>query len=159
MTLLDVFGATNHIEWWQELPRAFVVFVFGLILLRVSGRRVFARWSALDIIVSIIMGSCLSRALTGSAPLGGTLLAMILLAFLHWLLALTVARSARFARLVEGSAVVLGHSGAVLERELRQHNISATDIQEALRKQGVADVRETRQLTLEPSGNITVLTT
>jgi len=157
MTLLDVFGATNHIEWWQELPRAVVVFVFGLVLLRVSGRRVFARWSALDIIVSIIMGSCLSRALTGSAPLGGTLLAMILLAFLHWLLALTAARSVRFARLVEGGAVVLGHSGIVLEREVRQHNISATDIEEALRKEGVADVSETRQLTLEPSGNITVL--
>lgn len=157
MTLLDVFGATNHIEWWQELPRAVVVFVFGLVLLRVSGRRVFARWSALDIIVSIIMGSSLSRALTGSAPLGGTLLAMILLAFLHWLLALTVARSARFARLVEGGAVVLGHSGTVLEREVRQHNISATDIEEALRKEGVAHVSETRQLTLEPSGNITVL--
>lgn len=159
MTLLDVFGVTNHIEWWQELPRAFVVFVFGLTLLRVSGRRVFARWSALDIIVSIIMGSSLSRALTGSAPLGGTLLAMILLAFLHWLFARTATRSARFAQLVEGSAVVLGHSGALLERELRQHNISVTDIQEALRKQGVADIRETRQLTLEPSGNITVLMT
>lgn len=157
MTLLDVFGVTNHIEWWQELPRAVVVFVFGLILLRLSGRRVFARWSALDIIISIIMGSSLSRALTGSAPLGGTLLAMILLAFLHWLLARSVARSPRVAHLVEGGAVVLGHSGAVLERQLQRHNISVTDIHEALRKQGVADVAQTRRLTLEPSGNITVL--
>lgn len=157
MTLLDVFGVTDHIEWWQELPRAFVVFVFGLILLRLSGRRAFARWSALDIIVSIIIGSSLSRALTGSAPLGGTFLAMILLAFLHWLLARTAARSQRFAHLVEGSAVVLGQSGTVLAHRLRQHNISATDIHEALRKQGVADVAQTRQLTLEPSGNITVL--
>jgi|SRR6185437_4354731 len=157
MTLLDVFGVTNHIEWWQELPRTLVVFIFGLILLRLSGRRAFARWSALDIIVSIIMGSSLSRALTGSAPLGGTLLAMILLAFLHWLLARTAARSERFAQVVEGSAVVLGRSGVVLERQLRQHNISTTDIDEALRKEGVADVGETRQLTLEPSGNITVL--
>jgi uncharacterized membrane protein YcaP (DUF421 family) len=157
MTFLDVFGVTNHIEWWQELPRAVVIFVFGLILLRLSGRRVFARWSALDIIISIIIGSSLSRVLTGSAPLGGTLLAMVLLAFLHWLFARMAARSSRFARLVEGGAVVLGHSGMVLEHQLRQHNITATDIHEALRKRGVADVAQTRQLTLEPSGNITVL--
>lgn len=149
--------SARHIEWWQELPRAFVVFVFGLILLRLSGRRAFARWSALDIIVSIIMGSSLARALTGSAPLGGTLLAMILLAFMHWLMARAAARSSRFSHFVEGGAVVLGHSGAVLERPLRRYNISATDIQEALRKRGVADVTRTRQLTLEPSGNITVL--
>jgi uncharacterized membrane protein YcaP (DUF421 family) len=158
MTLLDVFGETNHIEWWQEVPRAFVVFVFGLILLRLSGRRAFARWSALDIIVSIIMGSSLSRALTGSAPLGGTMLAMILFAFLHWMLARMAARSKNFAQLVEGSPAILGRSGAVFESEMRRHNISETDMQEALRKEGVADAAKTRQITLEPSGVITVLT-
>ena len=158
MTLLDVFGVTNHIEWWQELPRAFVVFVFGLFLLRISGRRTFARWSALDIIVSIIMGSSLSRALTGSAPLGGTLLAMILIAFLHWVLARAASRSPRFAHLVEGRAVILGESGNVFPREMQRYNISQTDMQEALRKEGVRDAGQTRQVTLEPSGTITVLT-
>ena len=157
MTLLGVFGVTNHIEWWQEVPRAFVVFAFWLILLRLSGRRAFARWSALDIIVSIIIGSCLGRALTGSAPLGGTMLAMILLAFLHWLLARAAAHSQRFAWLVEGRAAILGQSGAVFEQEMRRHNISAIDMQEALRKEGVADTTATRQITLEPSGVITVI--
>lgn len=157
MTLLDVFGVTNHVEWWQEIPRAVVIFVFGLILLRLSGRRAFARWSALDIIVSIIVGSSLSRALTGSAPLGGTLLAMTLFAFMHWLLARSAARSASFARLIEGGAVILGESGTVSEQQLRRHNISATDLHEALRKQGVSDPAETRRITLEPSGNITVI--
>jgi len=158
MTLLDVFGVTRHVEWWQELPRAFVVFFFGLILLRISGRRAFARWSALDIIISIVMGSSLGRALTGSAPLGGTMLAMMLLACLHWLLARTAARSERFAQLIEGGAVILGKSGTVSEQQLRLHNISATDFEEALRKEGVGSVAQTRQITLEPSGNITVLT-
>jgi uncharacterized membrane protein YcaP (DUF421 family) len=157
MTLLDVFGVTNHIEWWQEVPRAFVVFVFGLLLLRVSGKRTFARWSALDIIVSIIVGSSLSRALTGSAPLGGTMLAMILIASLHWMLARMAAHSPGFARVIEGGAAVLGKSGIVFEGQLRQHNISNTDIQEALRKEGVADAAKTSQITLEPSGVITVL--
>lgn len=158
MTLLDVFGVTNHIEWWQELPRAFVVFVFGLILLRISGRRTFARWSALDIIVSIVMGSSLSRALTGSAPLGGTLLAMSLIAFLHWVLARAASRSRRFAHLVEGQPAILGQSGAVFPREMQRYNISETDMSEALRKEGVPDAARTLQVTLEPSGAITVLT-
>lgn len=158
MTLLDVFGVTNHLEWWQEVPRAVVIFAFGLILLRLSGRRAFARWSALDIVVSIIVGSSLSRALTGSAPLGGTLLAMTLFASMHWLLARSAARSARLARLIEGGAVILGQSGTVSQRQLRRHNISTTDLQEALRKEGVADPGKTRQITLEPSGNITVIT-
>jgi uncharacterized membrane protein YcaP (DUF421 family) len=157
MTLLDVFGVTRHVQWWQELPRAFVIFVFGLTLVRISGRRTFARWSALDMIISIIMGSSLSRALTGAAPLGGTMLALTLLVFLHWLLARGVARSRSLARIVEGSAAVLGHSGSISQMQMRRHNISETDLREALRKQGVAEVGATRQITLEPSGTITVL--
>ena len=157
MTLLDVFGVTRHVEWWQELPRAFVVFFFGLILLRISGRRAFARWSALDIIISIIMGSSLGRALTGSAPLGGTMLAMCLLALLHWLLARGAARSERFAHLVEGTAAILGQSGSISGRQMVRHNISETDMLEALRKEGVDDPSKTRQITLEPSGVITII--
>ncbi|HTX04949.1 MAG TPA: YetF domain-containing protein [Steroidobacteraceae bacterium] len=157
MTLLDVFGVTRHVQWWQELPRAFVIFVFGLTLVRISGRRTFARWSALDMIISIIMGSSLSRALTGAAPLGGTMLALTLLVFLHWLLARGVSRSRPLARIVEGSAAVLGHSGSISQTQMRRHNISATDLEEALRKEGVAQVGDTRQITLEPSGAITVL--
>jgi uncharacterized membrane protein YcaP (DUF421 family) len=157
MTLLDVFGVTRHVQWWQELPRAFVIFVFGLTLVRISGRRTFARWSALDMIISIIMGSSLSRALTGAASLGGTMLALTLLVFLHWLLARRAARSRLLGRLLEGSAAVLGRSGSISENQMRRHNISAIDLQEALRKQGVAEVADTRQITLEPSGAITVL--
>lgn len=158
MTLLDIFGQTKQVEWWQELPRAVVIFVYGLLLLRISGRRTFARWSALDIILSVITGSCLGRALTGGAPLGGTMLAVLLLTALHWVLARYSARSNRFAHLVEGKPVVIGEAGALLEAQMLHYNISETDCHEALRMRGIHDVAQTRRITLEPSGNITVLT-
>lgn len=41
---------------------------------------------------------------------------------------------------------------------MRRHNISDTDMQEALRKEGVESAAKTRQITLEPSGAITILT-
>jgi uncharacterized membrane protein YcaP (DUF421 family) len=85
------------------------------------------------------------------------MLAMSLLAFLHWMLARAAAHSKGFARLVEGHAAILGESGTVFERQMRRHNISDMDLQEALRKEGLADAAKTRQITLEPSGVITVL--
>jgi uncharacterized membrane protein YcaP (DUF421 family) len=83
---------------------------------------------------------------------------MILIAFLHWVLARTASRSRRFAHLIEGQAAILGQAGAVFPREMRRYNISETDMHEALRKEGVADAGRTSQITLEPSGTITVLT-
>ena len=158
MSLLDIFGVTKQVEWWQELPRAVVIFVYGLLLLRISGRRTFARWSALDIIISVITGSCLGRALTGGAPLGGTMLAVLLLTALHWVLGRASAHSDRFARIVEGRPVVIGEAGALLKPAMLHYNISDTDCHEALRMRGVQDVAQTRRITLEPSGNITVIT-
>ena len=82
-----VFGPKNHLLWWQECCRALLIFAYGLVIVRLAGRRSFSKWAALDIIVSILVGSNLSRALTGSADLWGTLAATTLILALHALLA------------------------------------------------------------------------
>ena len=94
MQLLNaVFGETGRVDLAQECARAALVFLYGFAAVRLTGRRVFGKWAALDIIASIIIGSNLSRALTGSAPLWGTLAATSVLLALHWMLAQAAARS------------------------------------------------------------------
>jgi uncharacterized membrane protein YcaP (DUF421 family) len=152
-----VFGPDGHVSWWQECARAVLIFVYGLALVRVAGRRVFGKWAALDIIVSIVVGSNLSRALTGSASVIGTLAATTLLMVLHWLLAQGVARSKRLSHIFEGSAIELAREGNHDQSQFIQHAISEGDLSEALRQAGVERVSETRLIALEPSGKITVL--
>ena len=65
-----VFGAMGDVSWFQECARSVLIFAYGLALVRSAGRRIFGKWSALDIIVAFVIGSNLSRALTGGAPLG-----------------------------------------------------------------------------------------
>ena len=157
MSLQELFGVTGHITWAQECARALMIFIYGLLLVRLAGRRVFGKWSALDIIVSIVVGSNLSRALTGSAALLGTLAATTLLMALHWLLAHAAARSSRLSRLLEGPAIELARDGAGESSTFVREAVSEGDLNEALRQAGVERVAETRRITLEPSGKITVL--
>ena len=155
--LSDVFGQKGDITALQECARAVLVFAFGLVIVRLAGRRVFGRWAALDIIVSVMVGSCLSRAITGNAPLWGTLAASALIMALHWLLAhLTVLRIG-FSRLLEGHAVELAQRGKVSREQQFWHAVSDADLDEAVRQQGVGRVEETSSVVLEPSGKITVL--
>jgi uncharacterized membrane protein YcaP (DUF421 family) len=155
---LDVlFGTGGDLTVAQECARAALVLAYGLILVRFAGRRVFGRWSAIDIVVSIIVGSNLSRALTGSAPLWGTLAASTLLMFLHWLLAQGAARWPLVSRLVEGRARELGRDGRIGNRKDLRVAISDADLAEALRQAGVERVEDTRLVMLEPSGKISVL--
>lgn len=151
-----VFGATEHVGLLQECARALLIFTYGLLVVRVAGRRVFGKWAALDIIVSIIIGSNLSRSLTGNAPLGGTLAATTLLVGVHWILAHLAARFHAVSHLVEGKAVELGDADGRPEIR-RRYAVSEADLNEALRQAGIERVEDARKLTLEPSGKISVL--
>jgi uncharacterized membrane protein YcaP (DUF421 family) len=152
-----VFGAQGHLLWWQECLRAIVIFIYGLILIRIAGRRTFSKWSAIDIIVAITVGSSLSRALTGSAPLGGTMAAMALLMLLHWIVSQLAARSTGFSSVVEGKPRLLARSGKIDRRALLHDSISQHDLEEALHQHSVEHAEDTKLIVLEPSGKITVL--
>ena len=56
---------------------------YGLVMLRLRGRRTFAQMSAVDLIISIIVGSNLSRAMTGGVPFLGTMVFVAVLVALH----------------------------------------------------------------------------
>jgi uncharacterized membrane protein YcaP (DUF421 family) len=158
MQIFDwIFGHAQHVNVWQECARAVLIFAYGLLLTRLVGRRLFGKWSALDIVVSIIVGSNLSRALTGGAPLFGTLLATTLLFALHWILARLAAHSSKASQLLEGVPIVIAREGELQSDRLHRHAISDADVNEALRQSGVRNVSHAEVLTLEPSGKITVI--
>lgn len=156
MTLDSIFGTTGHLTAWQECARAVLVFAYGWALVRVAGRRAFARWSALDIVVAIVSGANLSRTITGNADLFGALAATTLLMGLHWMLARAAAASPGLSRVLEGTSVRLMADGVLRRRALLRHGISAAALEEALHRSGVSDLREVQCLLLEPNGTISV---
>lgn len=154
---MHLLGQGPDLLWWQECARAVVVLAYAIAAVRIGRRRVFGKWSPLDMVVSVIVGSSLSRAITGAAELGGTLAATTLLMALHYALTRGVAHWRWFSRVVEGAPHELGRDGQVDAAQLRAYAVSRNDLAEALRQSGVEEVSRTRLLMLEPSGKITVL--
>lgn len=155
-----IFGVENDLTLAQECARAVLVFFYGLLLLRLSGRRTFGNFSALDIVVSVIVGSALARAMTGSAPLAGTLAASAVVVALHVFLAKLVARSPSVSRVVEGRPVRLVEGGHLDNAACRTAMISEADLSGAMRQhglQGLSDIAKVDTVVLEPSGRISVL--
>jgi uncharacterized membrane protein YcaP (DUF421 family) len=158
--LIAIFGVQNHLSTAQEAARAVLIFSYGLLLLRLSGPRMFGHWSALDIVISIMIGSALARAMTGSAPLVGTMVAAAVMAFLHVTLAHCVARNRRVAHIVEGESVRLIDHGQIDHQVRKRNKISEADLREALREQGIdgeAKASNVKSMTLEPSGKLSVI--
>jgi uncharacterized membrane protein YcaP (DUF421 family) len=159
--MLDaIFGGMKDLTLAQECTRAVLVFFYGLVMLRLSGRRTFAQMSAIDLVISIVIGSNLSRAMTGGVPFWGTLASVVVLVVLHLLLAHGVARNPALARWVEGSPVILATDGVVHEKARLRCKISMADLDESLREKGldgVAAIARVKKLVLEPSGKISVI--
>ena len=81
-TLETIFGGMKDLTLGQECARAVLISFYGLGMLRLSGRRTFAQMSAIDLVISIVVGSNLSRAMTGGVPFWGTLASVIVLVVL-----------------------------------------------------------------------------
>ena len=150
------FGHGPELSAAQECARAVVIFIWGFLLIRIAGRKIFGQWSALDTVVAIMAGSNLSRAMTGSAPLLGTMAATAVLVAFHWVLAKLATHSEVAGRVLEGRAVELGAAGALNDDQMKKWSVSGTDLDEAMRQSGVSRIEDVGRVTLEPSGTINV---
>lgn len=152
-----VGSQAGPIAWWQMSIRAMLIFFAGLVLARLAGRRAFGKYTALDIIFAVIIGSSLSRALTGNAPFLPTLAACGMLVVLHWLTVEIARRSPELDRFLKGSALPLIRDGRLDRRAMARAGVSDGDIEEALRQHGRLRVEEVKLAMLERNGDISLI--
>jgi len=152
-----ILGRQDDITWWQMSIRAVLIFLFGLALVRMASKRVFGKWGAIDIILSVIIGSNLSRALTASAPLWETLAATAVLVALHAGLAWASARLHWLGPLVKGQPCRIAADGRFDEAALRRHGVGRHDVEEALREAGLSRPDDVAEAWIERNGKISVI--
>ena len=144
--------------WWQLVLRSAVVYMGLLVMVRASGKRTIAQFTAFDLVVILLIAGAVRRAMMGDdQSLTGAALAVGTLVGLNYLIATASSRSARVDQLVEGEPVALARDGVLYEARLVANRVPRKDFDEALRKHGVADLDEVKLATLEVNGEITVV--
>ncbi len=148
---------SKGILWWQMIIRAIFIFLYGFLLVRLVGVRPFGKQTPLEIVIAIVVGSNLSRALTGNARFLPTLAATAAIVLMFWLFEHVAARSHLAGRLLKGRAVRLMHEGALDEPAMRRHAVSRGDLEEAARSSGKPSLAGVSDAYLERSGKISTL--
>jgi uncharacterized membrane protein YcaP (DUF421 family) len=147
----------RDILWWQMAVRAILTFLYGLLLLRLLGWRAFGKQNPLDLAVAIMVGSNLSRAVTGNARFLPTLAATAALVALFWLFDYLAVRWTVFGRLVKGRPVPLVRNGEFDRDAMRRTGVSDGDVAEAARLAGIASLDGLKDAVLERSGKISAV--
>jgi uncharacterized membrane protein YcaP (DUF421 family) len=138
--------------------RAMVVYLAWLAAVRFADKRLLGKYSPFDVVLAVILGAVLGRAINGSTPFFETMGAGAVLVGMHWLFAFLSARSHVFGNLVKGRARVLVWNGEVRRAEMRRSHLSDRDLMEMLRLNGhVADPVGVAAAYLERNGDVSVL--
>jgi uncharacterized membrane protein YcaP (DUF421 family) len=142
----------------QMAVRAVVLYAAALFLVRLGDKRFLGKNTAFDVILGIILGSVISRAINGQAALFPTMAAGLVLVGLHWVLAGIAFRSDGFGTLVKGCPRLLVEDGEIRWDEMRRASLTRGDLEGALRSQAHLEALEqVRRAYLERSGNISVI--
>lgn len=154
---LGVGSEAMDISMAQMALRAVVTYSITLAIVRLGKKRLMGSNTAFDVIVGIILGSTVSRGLTGNAPLASTLAAAAALVAMHWLVSWLALHSTRFSSLAKGEPRTLVRSGGADRDALRKVHMTAGDLEEELRTQGLADASRVEEARLERSGRVSVV--
>lgn len=143
---------------WEFFARAVIVYFAIMLLVRLSGKRTVGEFTPFDLVVVILIGESTQGALTGGdESVVGALLVSATLIALNYAIGFVTTRSKIADKLVEGEAVLLMRDGEVLVDALRRNNIPESDLDEALREEGVDDRGAVKRAFLETDGTISVI--
>lgn len=143
---------------WQMGLRAVIIYITAIIFVKVGEKRFMGKNTAFDMILGIMLGSVLSRAITGNAPFIQTVAAGALLVSLHWLFAVASYYSDWFGSLVKGGERTLIRDGSIQWDNMRKSHITRKDLEAALYINGrVSDPSEVKIARFERSGDISVI--
>lgn len=158
--LQDVLGygeIETSISVGEAALRALVTYAVVILALRAGAKRAMGKNTAFDLILAIMLGSVVSRGITGNAPIETALAAGVVLVALHWLLATVAFHWSRFGTVVKGRSRELVREGRVLDDAMRRSHISRLDLEEAMRHCGAEDLDEVVTAYLERDGRISVI--
>lgn len=120
--------------------------------------RLLGRTTAFDIVLAIILGSLLSRAINGDAPVIGTFGAALALVAIHWAIAEVAQRSKRMELLVKGARIDLIRDGRAIPELMHRAEVTDRDLQEAIRLNAhLDDTTQVDRAYLERNGEISVI--
>ncbi len=142
----------------ELVTRAAVVFAFLFIVCRIWGRKHMGQLSPFDFILLLIISECFQSALQGEEnSITGGMIALTTLVLLNTALTRTTFFSKRLEKILDGSPKVLIVNGEVNEELRKKEFLSYQDLYTALRMEGVLEIKQVEQATIEPNGRITVI--
>ena len=139
--------------------RALVAYVFLLILLRISGKRLLAEATGMQFVLAIMMGDLVDDAILAEAPFGQFVVAATTLTAIQLAIALAAARQLWLWKIVEGEPPTVLQNGTPQRKGMRHERINRKELASLLRLNGLTPAQwtEIQRARVEEGGVLGVI--
>jgi uncharacterized membrane protein YcaP (DUF421 family) len=138
--------------------RAIVVYIFLLVILRVTGKRQIGQLAPFDLVLLLVLSNSVQNSMNGgdNSLVGGLISASALVA-LNYRVGYAIFKSKRLEAFVEGRPQVIIHNGRVFDEVMRGAKLTHHELSAALRRSGCTCAEEVQAAILENNGTISVV--
>jgi uncharacterized membrane protein YcaP (DUF421 family) len=143
----------------EPVIRALVVYLFLLVVFRISGKRTLSETSSFDLILLLIISETTQQAMVdGDHSMTNAALLVITLVSLDVLLSLVKRWSPSVESWLDGLPLIILRNGKPLEDRMHRERVDEADILEAGREKfGLKSLEEMEYAVLERHGDISVV--
>ena len=138
--------------------RAVVLYVFLVVIMRVSGRRELSSLSPFDLILLIVLGDAVQQGLTqDDYSVTGAIIAVSTLATMQVATSYVSFRSRRVEKILEGEPLVIVQDGKVIDENARRERLTVDEIYESMRSKQIARLEDVAWAIVETNGEISFI--
>lgn len=143
----------------ESVVRAVLIYLFLLLVVRISGRRLLAQMTTFDFVLLLVIGEATQQGLLGDDfSVINAWIVIATLCSLEVLMALVKHRFPTVDRWLDGRPVVIIRDGRLLGEQLRGEGVSEEDVLTAAReKHGIDTLGQIRHAVVEESGGISIM--
>jgi uncharacterized membrane protein YcaP (DUF421 family) len=135
-----------------------LAYVALVTLLRISGKRTLSKLNAFDLVVTVALGSTLATILLNKdVALAEGVVAFATLIMLQFVITWSSVRVPFIDRLVKAQPTRIVEDGKIQERSARDVRLTRSEIEAAVRQQGLASFDQVGIVVLETDGSISVV--
>jgi uncharacterized membrane protein YcaP (DUF421 family) len=148
----------TSIVWWEFVLRGLIIYLFLIVLLRLTGKRQVGQMSPFDLVLLLVLSNAVQNSMNGGDnSIAGGMISAVTLVGANWLVGLITYRNKKLEALVEGRPELLIHNGKLYAEAMNHSKLTHHEVMASLREAGCASTEDVQFAFLENDGSISVI--
>lgn len=144
--------------WWEFVLRAFLVYGFLLVILRLTGKRQVGQLAPFDLVLLLVLSNAVQNSMNaGDNTVGAGFILAGALVVVNAAVGYITYKSKRAEAFVDGKPRIIIHNGVADETVLTEERITHHELMAAVRQANLIDISDVHLAILETNGRINVI--